>query len=96
VSGLAVLLLFVRYLFQNKIEENVLLCKCLKSRSTGEEIFKVINSYTIEHEISWGKCVDVCTDGARTMRGKTAGVVAGITLYFLSLEMQYDYLDLQA
>jgi hypothetical protein len=44
LSGLAVLLVFVRYLFQNKIEENVLLCKSFKSCATGEEIFKVINS----------------------------------------------------
>jgi hypothetical protein len=78
VSGLAVLLVFVRYLFQNKIEEDLLPCKSLKSRATGEEIFKVINSYMIEHEISWGKCVNVCTDGARAMTGKMAGVVARI------------------
>jgi hypothetical protein len=78
VSGLAVLLVFVRYLFQNKVEENLLLCKSLKSGATGEEIFKIINSYMIEHEISWGKCVDVCTDRARAMTGKTAGVLARI------------------
>jgi hypothetical protein len=73
VSGLAAFLMFVRYLFQNKIEDNLLLCKSLKSLATGEEIFKVINSYMIEHEIGWGKCVVVCTDGARAMTGKTAG-----------------------
>jgi hypothetical protein len=32
----------------------------------------------IEHEIGWGKCVNVCTDGARAMTAKTAGVVAGV------------------
>jgi hypothetical protein len=78
VSGLAVLLVFVRYLFQNEIEEDLLPCKSLKSRVTGEGIFKVINNYMTEHEISWGKCVDVCTDGARAMTRKTAGVVARI------------------
>jgi hypothetical protein len=46
VAGLAVLLVFVRYLFQNKIEEDFLLCKSLKIPATGEEI----------HELSWGKC----------------------------------------
>jgi hypothetical protein len=76
VSGLAVLPVFVRCLFQNKIKEDFLPCKSLKSRATREEIFKVINSYTIEHEISCGKCVNTCTDGASAMTGKTAGVVA--------------------
>jgi hypothetical protein len=28
----------------------------------------------IEHEISWENCVDVCTDGARAMAGKSARV----------------------
>jgi hypothetical protein len=40
VSGLTVLLVFVPYLFQNKIQEDLFLCKSLKSRATGEEIFK--------------------------------------------------------
>jgi hypothetical protein len=51
VSGLAVLLVFIRYLFQNKIEETLLLCKSHECRVTGEEIFNVTNSYMIEHEI---------------------------------------------
>jgi hypothetical protein len=55
-----------------------LLCKSFTSRATGEEIFEVVNSYMIEHEISLGKCVDVCSDGARTITRKPAGVVARI------------------
>jgi hypothetical protein len=78
VSGLAILFVSVRYLFQNKIEEDLLLCKSFKSRATGKKIFRVNDSYMIEHEIGWGKCVDACTDEARAMTGKTAGVVAGI------------------
>jgi hypothetical protein len=54
----------------------LLLCKSLTILATGEEIFKVINSYMIEHEIRWGKCVDVYTDEARAMTGNPAGVVA--------------------
>jgi hypothetical protein len=52
-----------------KIEENLPLCKSLESGATGEEIFTVINSYMTEHEISWEKCVDMCTDGSRAMIG---------------------------
>jgi hypothetical protein len=86
------LLVFVRYLFQNTIEENLLLCKSLKSRATGEEIFKVINSYIIGHDISWGKCVD----GGRAMTRKTAGVVACIKELALSCSNSHCVFHRQA
>jgi hypothetical protein len=78
VLGLAVLLLFVRYLFQNIVEEDLLLCKYLQCCPTGERTFNIINSYMVENEINWEKCVDMCTDGSRAMTGKTAEVVAHI------------------
>ncbi|GBM63552.1 Zinc finger BED domain-containing protein 5 [Araneus ventricosus] len=30
------------------------------------------------HEINWGKCIEVCSDGAKAMTGKVSGVVARI------------------
>uniref|UniRef100_A0A452HAN9 Zinc finger BED-type containing 5 n=1 Tax=Gopherus agassizii TaxID=38772 RepID=A0A452HAN9_9SAUR len=78
VSGLAVLLVFVRYRFNNIIEEDLLLCESLQSNTTGEEIFNCINNFIRKHEISWGKCIDVCTDGAQTMIGKIKGAVTRI------------------
>uniref|UniRef100_A0A8C3HM34 Zinc finger BED domain-containing protein 5 n=1 Tax=Chrysemys picta bellii TaxID=8478 RepID=A0A8C3HM34_CHRPI len=76
VSGLAVLLIFVRYKFNNIIEEDLLLCESLQNTTTGEEIF--INNFITKHEISWGKCIDVCADGARAMIGKMKGAVTRI------------------
>uniref|UniRef100_A0A674KES1 BED-type domain-containing protein n=1 Tax=Terrapene triunguis TaxID=2587831 RepID=A0A674KES1_9SAUR len=78
VSGLAVLLVFVRYRFNNIIEEDLLLCESLQSNTTGEEILNCINNFIRKHEISWGKCIDVCTDGARAMIGKMKGAVTRI------------------
>ena len=78
VSGLAVLLVFIRYTFEKSIEEDLLLCESLKGNTTGEEIFNIVDSYFRIHEIPWGKCVDVCTDGAMSMVGKISGVVARI------------------
>ncbi|XP_043397851.1 LOW QUALITY PROTEIN: zinc finger BED domain-containing protein 5-like [Chelonia mydas] len=78
VSGLAVLLVFVRYRFNNIIEEDLLLYESLQSYTTGKEILNCINNFIRKHETSWGKCIDVCTDNARAMIGKIKGAVMQI------------------
>ncbi len=45
VAGLAVLLVFVRYIHESRIEEDLLICKPLESHTTGEAIFKLIDSF---------------------------------------------------
>jgi hypothetical protein len=42
VSGLAVLFVFVHYVFRDKMQDDALLCRSLESRETGEEMFNVI------------------------------------------------------
>jgi len=78
VAGLAVLLVFVRYEFGFSIEEDLLICEALESNTTGAEIFNLVNKYFITNGISWDNCIDVCTDGAKAMVGKTAGAVSRI------------------
>lgn len=41
-----------------------------------EEIFKILNEFIEFHELSWGKCVAICTDGAAAMTGRKSGLVA--------------------
>lgn len=65
--------------YQNKPEEDILHCKCLESHITGETAFvNVIDIYTIEHIISWQKCVGVCADRNRTILHKAGEVVARV------------------
>ena len=78
VSGLAVLLVFVRYCFDSTVEEDLLLCESLESNTTGEEVFKCVDNYMKKHGINWDKCIDICTDGAQSMVGKVNGVVSRI------------------
>lgn len=78
VVGLSILLVFVRYPFGRSIEEDLFLCAPLETNTTGEEIFKVIDSYMSEHHIDWNKCIDVCSDGAAAMIGKLKGTVTRI------------------
>ena len=45
IAGLSILLVFVRYPFGGSIEEDLFLCARLETNTTGEEAFKVIDSY---------------------------------------------------
>ena len=78
VEGLAVLLVFVRYIYNFKTEEDLLFCKLLKTHTKGEDIFLLIQSFFEEYDISWKNLSSVCTDGAAAMTGKYSGVVARI------------------
>jgi hypothetical protein len=51
VEGLAVLLVFVRYLFNDNVQEDMLLCKPLPNHTTGAEIFKVVDTFFTENEL---------------------------------------------
>ncbi|XP_050058856.1 zinc finger BED domain-containing protein 5-like [Aphis gossypii] len=78
VAGLSILLVFVRHPFKGSIEEDLFLCAPLETNTTGEEIFKVIDSHMSKHHIEWNKCIDVCSDGAAAMIGKIKGTVTRI------------------
>ncbi len=51
--------------------EDYLFSKELEGRATGEEIFKMLDTFMVEEKLSWEKCVSVCTDGAAAMTGHT-------------------------
>lgn len=74
VSGEAQLLGFVRYKDETDITEHVLFCKTLSGKTTGEEIFQVIDSFLKEHDLAWESCTHICTDGAASMTGAVRGL----------------------
>ncbi|XP_053199112.1 zinc finger BED domain-containing protein 5-like [Scomber japonicus] len=53
VAGQAQLLAYVRYLRDKAIEEDVLFCRPLKSHTTGEAVFDVINGFVRENGLAW-------------------------------------------
>ena len=75
VAGFAQLLVYVRYPWEGEIVEDFLFHKPLEIRTTGEEIFKAIDSYMCEHSLKWSDCFGICTDGARSMTGVHKGVI---------------------
>lgn len=78
VAGLAILLVFVRYPFEESMEEDMFLCAPLETNATGGEMFEIINCFMRKHDLDWNKCVNVCSDGAASMVGKLKGTVSRI------------------
>ncbi len=62
VSGQAQLVAFARYVDTSDIRQHILFCKTLEGRTTGEDIFNIVNLFFSEHKISWKSCTSVCTD----------------------------------
>uniref|UniRef100_A0A8C6UXW9 Uncharacterized protein n=1 Tax=Neogobius melanostomus TaxID=47308 RepID=A0A8C6UXW9_9GOBI len=78
VSGEAQLLAFVRYKDESDINEHVLFCKALLGKTTGKEIFQMIDSFFKEHDIEWTYCTHICTDSAAAVSGGVKGLLGQV------------------
>ena len=78
IENKAMLLVFVRYLYEEDIYEDILCTLLLPKNTTASELFKAVNNYFIEKEINWLFCVGVCTDGAAAMIGRLSGLTVRI------------------
>jgi hypothetical protein len=64
----------VRFL-GGSIKEDILFCKLLETRTPGEDIFNVLDSFVTSNGLWWSRCVGICTDDAKAMTGRHSGVV---------------------
>jgi hypothetical protein len=78
VSAAALLLVFVRFIFEGAFHEELLFCKSLSERTRGVDIFEQVNNYLNSVDILWEKCFGVCSDGAANMTGKHSGFAAKV------------------
>ena len=74
VSGLAQLMVFIRFIHNEKITEQYLCCLDLL-RTRGEDVFRALNTFMQENKLSWLNCVVICTDGAPSMVGSVKGFI---------------------
>ncbi|XP_063049261.1 zinc finger BED domain-containing protein 5-like [Engraulis encrasicolus] len=78
VAGLAQLLVYVRYIHEGSVNEDMLFCNPLETRTTGKDIFHMLDTFVTSNGLLWTKCVGICTDGARAMTGRHSGVVTRV------------------
>ena len=63
------LLVFVRYIFQEDVHEDMLCALLLPTNTTAAELFKSLNDY-ISGKLNWSFCVVICIDGVAAMSGE--------------------------
>jgi hypothetical protein len=68
VTNLAQLLVYVRYIYNDDIKTEFLLCKPLETM-TARDVFKVVLNFSQEHSIEWKNLRAVCMDRAPAMLG---------------------------
>lgn len=73
----AILLVYVRYLYQEDVHEDMLCALSLPTKTTAAEVFKSLDDY-ISGKLKWSFCVGICTDGAAAMTGRLSGLTTRI------------------
>ncbi|CAI9729538.1 Hypothetical predicted protein [Octopus vulgaris] len=67
ITGKSQLLVFVRFINDEAIVEDVLCCKELRETRKGQDVFDVLNSYLEYCGLNWKNCVGICTDGLKAL-----------------------------
>ncbi|XP_060790841.1 zinc finger BED domain-containing protein 5-like [Neoarius graeffei] len=75
VAHCAQLMVYVRFINEQRVHEDFLFCVPLPARTTADEIFKALNEFYQNEGLEWSRCYGICTDGARAMTGRHSGLV---------------------
>ena len=73
VENLSQLLVFVRYVHDQSIEEDLLFCRPLKTTPQAADVMQLVEDFFEEEGLNWGKLVGACTDEAPVMMGARSG-----------------------
>lgn len=81
ISDISQLLIWVRYIVDDRIEENILALVPLTEQTKAEDIFDAFMAVVIRFDLDLKKLVSLCTDGAPAMIGIHAGFAALVRKY---------------
>ena len=76
VSNLSQLLVYIRFVADEKINEKFLFRQPLETTSKAADVFQMLIDFFDKIKLSWSKLVGVCTDGAPAMIGAKSGLVS--------------------
>ena len=69
VANLSQLMVFVRYVHNQAIEEDFLFCQPLETTAKASDVFKLVEEFFETEKLDWDKLGGVCTDGAKNWIG---------------------------
>ena len=73
VANCSQLLVFVRYIYDGDLKDELLFCKPLETTTTARDAFDTVGSFLQNHDISWVNVCGVCADGTPAMLGCRSG-----------------------
>ena len=76
IYNLSQLLVYVRYVADERINEEFLFCQPLETTSKAVDVFQMLIDFFDKTELSWSKLVGVCSDGAPAMIGANSGLIS--------------------
>ena len=76
ISNLSQLLVYVRYVADERINEEFLFCQPLETTSKAVDVFQMLIDFFDKTELSWSKLVGVCPGGAPAMIGANSGLIS--------------------
>ena len=82
-------MVFVRYIANGKLEEELLMCVALPGTCTGENIFSAVDTRLHNYGLSWECCIRICTDGNGAMVGKHRGFLARVSQIALHINFTH-------
>lgn len=77
VDNKAMLLVYMQYIYQEGVHEDMLCALSLPTNTTAAELFKSMDGY-ISGKLKWSFCVGICTDRVAAMTGQLSGLTARI------------------
>ncbi|KAK7938374.1 hypothetical protein WMY93_001700 [Mugilogobius chulae] len=73
VADEAVLIVYVQYIEEATVKQDILMSVNLQTTTRGEDIFSVVDAFFTKHNLAYSDLVAYCTDGAASMMGKNKG-----------------------
>ena len=76
VSNFSQLLVYIRYVADERINEEFLFCQPLERTLKAPDVFQVLIDFFDKTELSWSKLVGLCIDRAPVMIGANSELVS--------------------
>ncbi|XP_057664923.1 protein FAM200A-like [Diorhabda carinulata] len=73
ITKLAQLLVYVRYVYKECVEEELLFYRPMEDHTSGKDICCKVDEFLKAEGLEWKNCCGICTDGVRGMKGKNIG-----------------------